>query len=108
MLRITTRKYTTNSEQAFQTTEQYMELGMNNIKKLILDSIKTLESIKLLFEMLFSEVISDLYINKFWTKYNGLMDEKKEALIDIIAEWYCEMGNIMGYYGTVLLALNEV
>ena len=108
MLRITTRKYKTNSEQAFQTTEQYMSLGQHKIKQLIVDGINTLESIRLLFEMLFNEVIPDLYIEKFWVGYNKLTSDKKEELIDIIVEWYCEMGNIMGYYGTVLLALNEV
>jgi len=108
MRKITVRKYTTDGEQAFNATAQYMAKGKQFINKLISESLDTVEKARALFQMLFSEIISDLYITKFWINYNALIEKKKKELIAVIADWYCEMGNIMGYCGIVLEAFKEV
>lgn len=108
MQTITVRSYTTDKEEAFMLTGQYMLKGKEEIYNMISNNLQSSEKAREIFSLLFNEQISDLYISKFWGKYNQLTTMKKTCLINIIAEWYCEVGNIMGYCGVVLDALKEV
>lgn len=108
MQKITVRSYTKDEQHAYNMTAQYMAKGKSEIYDTISKNLGTFKDVRDIFELLFSEIIDDTYVIKFWEKYNSLTEAKKEKLITVIVDWYCEMGNIMGYCGTVLEALKEV
>lgn len=105
---IATRKIRSDVKTSYQKTLNTMQKGQEVVLQLLFCAMNDHILLKEVFEELFNETIPETIYNLFNKKFRCFDVIKQKDILHEIACSYCQMGNIMGFSGTVFTVLNEV